>query len=147
MTDVLIRAALNEDIDAVREVIRAAYANWAKALAVLPDVSGGVAEDVAGGRVWVAVVEGEIVGCLIGGEVSGRWHLANVAVAPEHGGKGVGRDLMTFAVIEARRVGATGMALATHRAMPGNVALYGKLGWRVVAEEGNKIMMHRSTHD
>ena len=138
---------MSEDVDAVQEVIRAAYANWAKALADLPDVSGGLAEDIAGGRAWVAMVEGEIVGCLIGGDVSGRWHLSNVAVAPEHGGKGFGRALMAFAVTEAARVGASGMALATHRDMPGNVALYKRLGWRVVAKEGNRIMMHRSTHD
>lgn len=147
MSDVVIKTALSKDAEAVGEVIRAAYAPWVKMLSDLPDVSAGVTEDIASERVWVAVEGGEIVGCLIGGVITEQWQVTNVAVAPDHGGKGVGRALMTFAVARAKHEGATEMALATHRAMPGNIALYERLGWTVSGENGNKIMMRRRTYE
>ncbi|MBT8460470.1 MAG: GNAT family N-acetyltransferase [Boseongicola sp.] len=145
MSDVTIRSAVLGDIEAVEAVISRAYAPWLAKIAELPDVAAGVPEDIADCRVWVAVEAQEIRGCLIGGPESGRWHVANVAVAPDHGGKGVGRALMAFAVDQARREGLREMALATHRDMPGNVNLYERLGWVVTDESGNKIMMKRRT--
>ena len=145
MREVSIRSASSVDANAIRAVIRAAYAVWAKTLPDLPDVAAGVAEDIAGGRVWIAEQGSEITGCLIGGMVGEHWHLANVAVSPDHGSKGIGRALIAFAVVQAKQQGAHEMALATHRAMPGNVALYERLGWEVSGEVGNNIMMRRST--
>lgn len=143
MNDVSIRAAERTDADAIRKVINAAYAVWSVTLPDLPDVAGGVDEDIAAGRVWVAAEREAIIGCLIGGVIPGRWHLANIAVAPDHGGRGVGQALLAFAVEEAARSGVDEVALATHRKMPGSIALYKRLGWDVSGEDGNKIMMRR----
>ena len=143
MTGISIRSAKPDDADAVRKVILAAYAPWVPKLPDLPDVSGGVSEDIEARRAWVAEHGDAIVGCLIGGIVGDHWHVANVAVSPRHGGKGIGRRLMEHAVEEAKRANVSAMALATHRDMPGNVVLYEKLGWQVSGEAGTKIMMRR----
>jgi len=147
MKGVRITVAQSNDADAIRKVIKAAYAVWSVSLPDLPDVAGGVDEDIAAGRVWIAVEKEVIVGCLIGGMVSGRWHLANIAVSPDQGGRGVGKALMAFALVEAARLDAAEMTLATHRKMLGVIALYKRLGWEVSGEDGNKIMMRRSTHE
>ena len=143
MNDVSIRAAEPTDAGPTQKVINAAYAVLSVTLPDLPAVADGVDEDIAAGRVWVATEREDVIGCLIGGVVSGRWHLANIAVAPDHGGRGVGQALMTFAVEEAARSGVDEMALATHRKMPGVIAFYKRLGWDVSGEDGNKIMMRR----
>ena len=143
LTGISIRHAKPDDAEAVRKVILAAYAPWFEKLPDLPDVSGGVCDDIEARRVWVAEHGDVIVGCLIGGVVGDHWHVANVAVSPEHAGQGIGRRLMEHAVEEALRANVFTMALATHRDMPGNVVLYEKLGWQVSGEAGTKIMMRR----
>ncbi len=143
MNDVSIRAAESKDADAIRAVINAAYAVWSVTLPDLPDVASGVAEDIAAGRVWIATEREVTIGCLIGSVVLGRWHLANIAVAPDHGRRGVGQALMAFAVAQATMSGVDEMALATHRKMRGVIAFYKRLGWEVSGEDGNKVMMRR----
>lgn len=145
MSDALIRAATRADADQIRVVVKAAYAPWTKVLPDLPDVSAGIEDDIAAGRVWVAVEGDKVLGTLIGGISAEHWHVANVAVSPDDGGKGIGRSLMEFALAQAKREGVRDMALATHHLMPGNVALYEHLGWQVSGEDGNKVLMRRRT--
>ena len=145
MADISIRNADPADVSRVRGVIRLAYASWADRLPDLPDVSGGVEDEIAAGRVWVATEGRGIVGCLIGGVDDGVWHVANVAVAPDQAGKGCGSALMQHAVELARRAGVGQMALATHVDMARNVVMYERLGWEVSNRDGNRIMMHRDT--
>ena len=108
-------------------------------------MSGGVGADIAAEQVLVAVDGNAPIGCLIGGMIDGMWHVANIAVSPSPAGTGVGSALMRFAVAQDLRDGVDEMALARHRDMPRNVALYERLGWRVSGEDGNRIMMHRDT--
>ena len=141
MAEVSIRKAQHADAAAVRHVIRAAYAPWVGQLPDLPDVSAGVFDDIAAGHVHLAEQDQTVIGCLIGRATDANFHLANIAVAPDHGGKGVGRDLMRFAETLARALGCREMHLATHRKMSANVAFYQRLGWTVSGAVGNKVTM------
>ncbi len=143
MEDVDIRQAETDDAVAVQAVIRAAYAAWKDRLPDLTDISGGVEDDISKGRVWAALEGESVVGCLIGGASADAWHVANVAVAPQHGGKGIGGALMRFAVEQALQADVKEMVLATHREMSGNVALYEHLGWQISDADGNRVMMRR----
>jgi GNAT superfamily N-acetyltransferase len=111
----------------------------------LPDVSRGVGADIAAERILVVVDRDAPIGCFLGGMIDRMWHGANIAVSPSPAGTGVGSALMRFAVAQALRDGVDEMALARHRDMPRNVALYQRLGWQVWGEDGNRIMMHRDT--
>jgi ribosomal protein S18 acetylase RimI-like enzyme len=53
----------------------------------------------------------------------------NVAVAPGHQGRGLGRRLVLFAEERAREVGLSEIRLYTNEKMHENLAFYGKLGF------------------
>ena len=69
--------------------------------------------------------------------------LANLAVHPNHGGKGIGRKLTELSELEAKRQGYDEMRLNTHIAMPENVQLYEHLGWEEVSRSSNTVSMRK----
>ncbi len=141
--DLKIRPARAGDADAAVALIAAAYAPWSARLDDLPDVTGGVAGDIAEGPAWIAEVDGRLAGIAIARVRSGTMHLANIAVVPDAGGRGIGSALVRAVEAEAARRGIATLRLATHVKMDGNVAFYERLGWQVTAREGNKVLMAR----
>lgn len=139
-----IRKAVLADADAIVKCIEAAYARYATHIADLPPVSEGCAEEILQDRVWVAVQDNDIAGALILVPQDSFMKLANLAVNPRHGGKGLGTGLITFAEQEAVRQGYTRMQLNTHVQMPENVALYRKLGWVEYARIANTVSMRKA---
>ncbi|MEM7267739.1 MAG: GNAT family N-acetyltransferase [Pseudomonadota bacterium] len=134
-----IRAAVLEDAAAIRDVIETAYAPFRETIPDLPDVAAGVEDDIRTRTVLVAEKNG-LIGVAIA-SLDATAHLMNLAVHPNSGGKGVGKALIAAVESAARNAGAAEIALATHSAMPGNVALYERLGWCVTSHEGAKVLM------
>lgn len=143
MTDNLRRA---EPTDAAEIVtcIDAAYAPWFAAGLQLPDVSGGVEQDIRENLVWVIGHDDRITGCLIAAAGEKAWHLMNVAVHPEFAGQGLGKRLIATCVDAAKHAGAEQLLLATHAEMPANVALYSRLGWVITEKTETRIRMSRT---
>lgn len=144
MPDFTIRRAVAADALALAACIDAAYASYAGLIDDLPDVSAGLAEDIHDNLVWVAVLDDRIVGgavLAIAGPVA---TLANVAVHPDAGGRGLGRALIETVERHARNAGCPELRLATHIDMPANVALYTRLGWQETARRGNKVLMSKT---
>jgi GNAT superfamily N-acetyltransferase len=69
--------------------------------------------------------------------------LANLAVHPDHVGKGLGRKLIELSECEAKRQGFCEMRLNTHVDMPENIRLYQYLGWAEVSRSGNTVSMEK----
>ncbi len=138
-----IRKAQLGDAVALVSCIDAAYAQYADRISDLPPVSAGCAEEIAKNRVWVAVEDDEVIGGLFLAPQDGFIKLANVAVHPDHGGKGLGRELIALAESEAKKQGYGEMRLNTHVEMPENVKLYYRLGWREVSRDGNTVSMRK----
>lgn len=138
-----IRKAVSSDTDPLAVCIRAAYAPYTDRISDLPDVAGGLDDAISDDQVWVAVENGAVVAGLVLVAGNDAMKLANVAVHPDHGGKGLGRTLIVLAEREARRQGFGEMRLNTHVAMPENVRLYAHLGWEEVAREGNTVSMRK----
>ncbi len=136
-----IRRAHSSDAGALVSCIDAAYAQYKHNIPDLPAVSDGCEEEIAKNRVWVALNEVDLVGCLFLVPDKRFMKLANVAVHPEHSGKGLGRELMKLAEREARNHSADELRLTTHVAMPDNIRLYTRLGWKEVARSGNSVSM------
>lgn len=141
--DYLIRKARLSDVDAVVACIEEAYAIYTNRISDLPSVSDGVEQEIAENRIWVASDRDKIIGCVILVMEDGYVKLANLAVHPDHNGKGVGSKLMGFSESEAMNRGYGEMRLNTHAAMPENVKLYIHLGWHETGRNGNAVQMRK----
>lgn len=145
MDTVIIRPALDADAAAVTQVIRAAYGPWIRRLEGLPDVASGVADEIRAHPVWVAQLapDGRIVGGLVLHLLADAAQIANLAVHPECGGKGIGRDLMAAAEAHARQAGRDRMTLASHRDMTPTLRFYRKSGWMETRREGFRVFLEK----
>ncbi|SLN56536.1 acetyltransferase [Roseovarius albus] len=140
---VIIRSAKARDVAGLTVCIDLAYARYAKLGVKLPPVSEGVAEDIRDHHVWVADDAGQIIGGLILMISEGSSKLANVAVHPDHGGRGIGRLLIDSAIDASKAAGCHSITLVTHAAMPDNIHLYEHLGWRKTGAMDHKVFMSR----
>ncbi|WP_417599583.1 GNAT family N-acetyltransferase [Pararhodobacter oceanensis] len=141
--NLIIRPAQAADAKALAACIDAAYAKYAGRISDLPAVSDGCAEDIADNQVWVAVHSDKIIAGLVLVAGDGFVKLANLAVHPDHGGKGLGRKLIALSEHEAIRQGFSEMRLNTHVDMSENVRLYQQLGWAEFCRSGNTISMSK----
>lgn len=143
MEQVQLRKAELSDAEGLAACIDAAYEKYQTRILDMPSVSEGCAEEISSNQVWVAILDGRIVGGLFLIPNDGFMKLANLAVHPAHGGKGIGGRLMELAEQTAREQGLFELRLNTHVAMPENVELYTHLGWREISRGGNTVSMSK----
>ncbi len=128
---VTIRPARPQDVEAVRQLVQAAYSHYVARLGKPP---GPMLDDygrrVADGQAWVLEDGGELAGVLILEDADGILLLDNLAVSPAAQSRGYGRALIAFAEQEARRRGYAVLRLYTNALMTENLALYERLGFR-----------------
>ncbi len=137
------RLALAQEAEAITRLIDAAYLVYRDQGIALPDVSGGVAEAISAGQVWV-VGKDDLLGVLMLTCTPPQAHLMNVAVAPSGRGTGLGGLLIRHALRLAAQAGCHEMALATHRDLSDTLALYHHLGWRETERAGMRVLMTRA---
>ncbi len=125
-----IRPAQPADAPTVNDLVQRAYAHYVERIGGRPGpMDEDYAEKIARGLVSVAEEADEIVGLIVLAKESDHLLVENVAVAPEHQGKGVGRALLGFAEDVAREAGTPTLRLYTHALMTENQALYSQLGY------------------
>ncbi|WP_116131515.1 GNAT family N-acetyltransferase [Tropicimonas sp. IMCC34043] len=145
MENTLIRPAEARDATDFVRVIRAAYGPWIGRLQGLPDVDAGVAEEIARHPVWVAEDPdtGRILGGLVLHEGEEAAVIANLAVDPDCGGRGIGRGLMAAAEAHALAQGQHRMTLSSHRDMTPTLQFYLRDGWVETGREGYRVFMEK----
>lgn len=84
------------------------------------------------GRLWVAELDGRIVGFAMVEDNGGAPHLQQVSVVPECQRQGIGRALVEEACAAARAAGAEAITLSTFRDVPWNAPFYERLGFEVL---------------
>jgi ribosomal protein S18 acetylase RimI-like enzyme len=125
-----VRPAGPEDAAAIRDLVRASYARYIERIGKEPaPMLEDYAALIGAGEVWVSVEGEEVLGVLVMRPAEDHLFVDNVAVAPDHQGKGLGRELMTFAEARARKDGQPEIRLYTNEKMRENVAVYAKLGF------------------
>lgn len=126
-----IRPAEWQDLRAIEEIVEAAYAKYVERMGTRPgpmEVDYG--EALARADVFVAVVDGAVVGLSVLASQSDHLLIENVAVSPSHQGRGFGGALLAHAEEWARRLGYRQLRLYTHESMVENIALYEGRGYR-----------------
>ena len=93
-------------------------AEWRPDLTIAPGY-------IASSPVWVAEVEGAVVGFLGLVRADGQWHLEHLWVLPAFQGRGLGRALFDEAVRQARAAGATELRIKSD---PNAEPFYLKMG-------------------
>jgi ribosomal-protein-alanine N-acetyltransferase len=86
---------------------------------------------------WVAELNGRVAGYIVAWPVEDEVHLANIAVAPQWRGRGIGRFLMEKLLERARRGKASWIALEVRFSNHWARRLYESLGFRPVAIRKN----------
>jgi ribosomal protein S18 acetylase RimI-like enzyme len=130
MADRSIRPAERGDAAVVRDLVRMAYSMYVERIGKEP---APMLEDydalIRAGEVWVWDEGGEVLGVLVMRPADDHLFVDNVAVAPRHQGRGLGRELLVFAEERAEREGLPEIRLYTNEKMHENLAVYAKLGF------------------
>jgi GNAT superfamily N-acetyltransferase len=138
---VRVRDARREDLPRLPEVERSA----AEAFRGMTDVPFEVitaigpgetyAPHMAEGTLWVAEMEGELVGFLAARRHGSRLHIDEVDVAHGQQGQGVGRRLIETAIAHAQEQRLGEVTLTTFRTIPWNAPYYARFGFRALDPE------------
>jgi ribosomal protein S18 acetylase RimI-like enzyme len=125
-----IRPAEPGDAAVVRDLVRMAYSKYVERIGKEP---APMREDydalIWAGEVWVWDEGGEVLGVLVMRSADDHLFVDNVAVAPGHQGRGLGRELLAFAEERAEREGLPEVRLYTNEKMHENLAVYARLGF------------------
>ena len=141
-----LRRASAADLPAINALIDAAYARYLTRMDKPPaPMLRDYGPSIEGGTTWVT--GSPITAVLTLYPRDDHLLIENIAVHPDAQGRGLGRDLISFAEQEAARRGLTRMALVTHEVMTENQVIYAHLGYTEVdrrAEDGyRRIYMEK----
>ncbi len=130
------RLATPEDAASIRELTRAAYAEWVPLIGREPlpmqaDYDRAVREHA----IDLLTVGGALVGLIETKLQPDHLWIENVAVAPERRGRAYGRLLLAQAERRAVNAGRAEIRLQTNAAFAANLALYAGLGYPVSRTE------------
>jgi GNAT superfamily N-acetyltransferase len=122
-----------------------AYAAYQERMggARLPPMDVDYSSEIENYPCWVVESAGEILGGLIMTFAADRAQIANIAVAPQVQGQGIGGKLLKFAESEAGKRGFFELHLATHALLSENISLYRHLGWEQSGKESNRVSMQK----
>jgi GNAT superfamily N-acetyltransferase len=128
----LIREASAGDAEAIRNLVRAAYAKWVPVIGREPGPMVADYDRALREHAFALLFSGGALAGLIE-TVLRDDHLwvENLAVGPGFQGRGFGRQLLAHAEREAARAGRGEVRLLTNGAFEVNIALYGSLGYAV----------------
>ena len=132
-TDTLrFRPGTRDDVDAIRTLVRAAYAKWVPILGrepgpMLADYATTIDE-----RDFDLLLDGDaLVGLIETEHKADHLWIENIAVHPERHGQGLGKRLLKWAEKRAEVAGTGELRLLTNQAMEANIKLYKKVGYKI----------------
>ena len=133
MNGILIEKARIADAEAMLQCVRRAYRHYIDRIGkepgpMLDDYRARAQQD----ETYVIRHDSRVTGVLVMVPGDSGILLDNVAVDPDWSGKGLGRELVSFAENRARELGYDEIELYTHERMTENIEMYLKWGYREV---------------
>lgn len=130
------RPARPEDAEAIRALVRAAYARWVPVLGREPrPMQADYAAAVLAHEFALVEEAGELVALIEMEARADHLWIENIAVAPGRQGGGLGRALLGLADERARALGLAEIRLLTNGRMEANRRLYARCGYEETLEE------------
>ena len=124
------RPATAADVPAIAACARAAYEKYLPRMDREPaPMIADFAAHVAAGEVHVLIGDDVLLGYIVAMARTDCWFVDNVALAPGHQGRGLGRRLMDLADAAARARGLPEVRLYTNVVMTENIGFYSRLGF------------------
>jgi ribosomal protein S18 acetylase RimI-like enzyme len=131
-----IRSATPANAAAIRNIVRAAYAKWIPALGHEPlPMQADYERAVREHQIDLLYVDGLMVGLIEMIVRNDHLYIENVAIAPEHQGQGLGRQLLGHAEQVAIARGYRDIRLLANAVFDTNISLYKTVGYRIDREE------------
>ncbi|MEO3773927.1 GNAT family N-acetyltransferase [Micromonospora sp. B9E7] len=150
MTDVIFREAVRADLPAVIALLADDVLGKARDFTEVDEAYEKAFADISAdprNQLIVAEQNGELVGCLqityipgLGRHGSERSLIESVRVRSDRRGQGLGRDLMTWAIDQARQRGCALVQLTTDKTRADAHRFYLGLGF-VASHEGMKLAL------
>jgi GNAT superfamily N-acetyltransferase len=127
-----IRRAGPPDAAAVRSLVREAYAQWIAVIGREPlPMKADYGKAVCEHEIDLLHANNELVALIEVFRTADHLFIENIAVAPKHQGKGLGRHLLNHAETKAKSAGLAELRLLTNQAFATNVRLYQSVGFRI----------------
>ena len=127
-----MRRAEPRDLDSIQHIEQVSFSSpWSRA-DLSRDISGN---PVA--RYLVLELDGEVIGFAGAHIVLDEGHVTNVAIAPEHRGKGYSRRLAGALIQYAANLGVSYMTLEVRKSNRAAIRLYASLGFVSVSTRKN----------
>lgn len=95
-----------------------------------------LSQAILSGLCWVARGTEELVGFVYASVVKDYLFVEELDVLPEHGRRGLGKDLLRRVERRGLELGVAGLALTTFREVPWNAPWYRRLGFRDQEPDG-----------
>lgn len=125
-----LRFALPQDVDMIRDFVRAAYAKWVPVIGREPlPMTADYERAVREHQIDILSIDGIMVGVLETMLRPDHLWIENIAIKPDSQGKGLGRQLLAHAERKAAVAGCAEIRLLTNAAFEANVAFYEKAGY------------------
>jgi ribosomal protein S18 acetylase RimI-like enzyme len=127
-----IKRAEAQDSDAVRLIVREAYAQWIPVIGREPmPMKADYEQAVRDHEIDLLYADGKPV-ALIEMIVSPDYlFIENIAVLPEYQGQGLGRHLLNHAEEKVRKAKVRELRLLTNQAFAANIRLYKSVGFQI----------------
>jgi GNAT superfamily N-acetyltransferase len=143
-----IRRAGPRDADAVRRLVREAYAQWVPLIGREPmPMKADYDKAVREHEIDLVHAGGELVALIEMIVLPDQLYIENIAVSPRRQRKGLGRFLLSHAERKARDAGLPKLGLLTNQAFESNVRLYQSVGFQIDRTEafsGGGVTVHMS---
>ena len=125
-----MRLAKPDELDLVRAITDAAYAQYPSTIGIVPmPVIEDYAPRIAAGQVWLLDVDGVPAALSVIETHDDHLMIYSLAVRPTFQGRGLGRSLLDHSMNLARAAGVSEVRLYTNALMTRNIALYTGYGF------------------